>query len=461
MSFVDLTAQVMIAVPLAPLLAFVVVALAELGLPTPASERVVARSVRLGAAVALVGSVWLAIALARSPATELVLDRSPWFEVGHYKFAARLTVDSLSAIMLVLASTLTLIGVRFSVSYMHRDPGFRRFFALIALFEAGLMLLLEAGTIDLLFIGWEIVGLTSTFLIAFFHGRDAPLAAGLRAFVTYRSCDVGLLAGAVLLHHYAHTSAFDGAFGAGHWPVGTAHLEPHAATLIALLFMLAAMGKAGAFPVGGWLPRAMEGPTPSSALFYGGLSVSAGAYLLLRVAPLFAESMVARVALGLVGVATAVHATIVGRVQTDAKTQLTYASATQIGLVFVWIALDLRWLAIFHLFGHISLRTFQLLRAPAILADRHHRLGALGGAHVETGRHLERMFPARLRLRLYALARAGFDIDSLLDLLLVAPLLSVAHRAARFERAVTAMLVRPRTGRGSISSSQLDDEDLA
>jgi hypothetical protein len=225
--------------------------------------------------------------------------------------------------------------------------------------------------------------------------------------------------------------------------------------------MVAAMGKAGAFPVGGWLPRAMEGPTPSSALFYGGLSVSAGAYLLLRVAPLFAESTVARIVLGLVGLATFVHATIVGRVQTDAKTQLTYASATQIGLVFVWIALDLRWLAIVHLFGHISLRTFQLLRAPAILADRRGRDGALGGEHLETGRHYDRMLSTGLRGRLYALARARFEVDDLLDLLLVAPLLSLAHRAARFERGVTAILVRPRSGRGPISGSQLDDEDLA
>ncbi|KIG18678.1 NADH-ubiquinone oxidoreductase chain L [Enhygromyxa salina] len=461
MSGVDLSAICMIAVPLAPLLAFAFVAIAELSRTKPLSERVVSGVVMSASVVALAGCVWLAGSLWRSPAAELVVDRGPWFEIGHYRFAARLTIDSLSALMLLLASTLTLVGVRFSVSYMHQDPGFRRFFGLLALFEAGLLLLLEAGTIDLLFMGWELVGLTSTFLIAFFHGREAPVAAGLRAFVTYRCCDVGLLAGAVLLHHHAHASDFDTAFGAGHWPVGTAQLEPHAATLIALLFLLAAMGKAGAFPVGGWLPRAMEGPTPSSGLFYGGLSVAAGAYLLLRVAPLFAESMLARVLLGLVGLATIVHATIVSRVQTDAKTQLTYASATQIGIVFVWIALDLRWLALIHLLGHISLRTFQLLRAPAVLDDRHRRDAALGGQRLHTGQHIERIVPEQERLRLYALARARFEVDSLLDVLVVWPLLSLADGAARLERGVTELLVRPRPGHGSLSGSQLDDEDLA
>lgn len=456
MTLAEFTLALMVLTPAAPLLAFVLVAGAELLRRDPPSERFVTRVVLVGSSVALVGAVWVAIASIGAPAGELVFDRGPWFAIGHDEFAARLTVDSLSAVMLVLSTVLTLIGVRFSMTYMHRDPGLRRFFGLVALFEAGLLLLLEAGNIDLLFVGWEIVGLTSTFLIAFFHGREAPLAAGLRAFVTYRSCDVGLLAGAVLLHHYADASDFDSVFGAGHWPVGAAHLEPHAATLIALLFLLAAMGKAGAFPVGGWLPRAMEGPTPSSALFYGGLSVSAGAYLLLRVAPLFAESMVARVVLGAVGVATFVHATIVGRVQTDAKSQLAYASVTQTGLVFVWIALDLRWLAIIHLFGHISLRTYQLLRAPTLLHDRHRLHGALGGEHLHTGKHLERLFPARVRAGLYTLALARFNIDALLEALIVRPLLGAAHTAERLERRLTGLLVR-RVNRGS----QLDDEDLA
>lgn len=460
MSLDELTQWLMVAVPLAPLLAFVVIAIAELVRERPLSERSTSRAVIWTTALALLGSVWLGVAVLRAPGAELVFERGPWFAIGDYRFAGRLTVDSLSAVMLVLSSGFTLIGATFSVTYMHREPGFRRFYGMIALFEAGLLLALEAGTIELLFIGWELVGLTSTFLIAFFHGREAPVAAGLRAFVTYRICDVGLLAGAVLLHHYAHASDFDSAFGPGHWPVGATHLGPHAATTIALLFLFAAMGKTGAFPVGGWLPRAMEGPTPSSALFYGGLSVATGVYLLLRVAPLFAESPIARVVLAAVGIVTFVHATIVGRVATDAKTQLAYASITQTGLVFVWIALDLRWLAIVHMFGHISLRTFQLLRAPTLLHDHHRMYGALGGERLSTGRYLERLLPARLRERLYTLALARFAVDRTIDAFAVRPLLSLARSFERLEHGLGERLVRPRSHRAE-SQPELNDEDLA
>jgi NADH:ubiquinone oxidoreductase subunit 5 (subunit L)/multisubunit Na+/H+ antiporter MnhA subunit len=438
---------VMLAIVLAPICAFAWVSLAEIFRTEPLAERAVTRIVSGAATLSLLGSVGIAVAVVMSPGGEVVFDHGPWFQIGHYEFAGRLAVDGLSAIMLLLSSALVSIGVRFSETYMHRDPGFRRYFALVALFEAGMLLLLQAGTIDLLFVGWELVGLTSTFLIAFFHGREGPLAAGLRAFVTYRLCDVGLLAGAVLLHHYAHTSAFDSAFGPGHWPVGTAHLPGPAATLIAVLFLVAAMGKSGAFPVGGWLPRAMEGPTPSSALFYGGLSVAAGVYLLLRVAPIFAESTTARLLLGLVGVATIVHATLVGRVQSDAKGQLAFAAATQIGFVFLWIALDLRLLAVFHLLGHISMRTYQLLRAPTLLHDHHGVHGALGGAHLATGHYIERILPRPVRSRLYGVAIARGGVDAFIDVVLVRPLVSIARRAERFETGIGARLIRPPAGR--------------
>ncbi|PRP91187.1 NADH-quinone oxidoreductase subunit 12 [Enhygromyxa salina] len=461
MSPTTLHAALMILVPTAPLVVFLAISFAQLVSARALPEAVVGRSVLAATALGLVASVWLSVEVVRAPGHALVFDQGPWFAIGSYSFAGRLTVDGLSVVMLTLSSLLSLIGARFSITYIHRDPGFNRFFALIALFQAGLALVLEAGTVDLLFVGWELVGLTSTFLIAYFHGREAPLEAGLRAFVTYRICDIGLLAGAVFLHYYAHSSDAAGAWASGHAPMGAAALEPHAATFVALLFLLAAIGKSGAFPLGGWLPRAMEGPTPSSALFYGGLSVAAGAYLLLRVAPLFAESPVARWILAGVGVATFVHATIVGRVQTDAKSQLAYASATQTGLVFVWIALDLRWLAIVHLFGHISLRTYQLLRAPTLLHDMHRRHGALGGEHLHTGAHLERVIPERARARLYRLALSRFGVDALIDAWLVNPILALAGRAERLEQRFADHFVDRRSHADLAAQPELHDEDLA
>src|SRR5690606_11759367 len=154
---------------------------------------------------------------------------------------------------------------------------------------------------------------------------------------TYRICDMGLLLGAVLVHHYAHTAQLDAALNASRWPLGTSHLGQGPATLIALSFALGAIGKSAQLPGSGWLPRAMEGPTPSSALFYGALSVHAGVYLLLRTAPLFDEAPLARAVLIAVGALSAVYATITGRTQTDAKSILAYATITQVGLMFVEI----------------------------------------------------------------------------------------------------------------------------
>lgn len=461
MSATELVPILMATVVAAPLLGFALVSAAELLRRDPLSEMQVARIVLAAATLALASSLGLGAALLLAPGDELVFVAGSWFSIDHYDFVARLTVDSLSVVMLSLSSLLVLVGARFSVTYMHRDLGFRRFFGMVALFQAGLNLLMQAGSIDLLFVGWEIVGLTSTFLIAFFHEREAPVAAGLRAFVTYRCCDIGLLVGAVLLHHYAHTAEFDEAFGPSHWPMGTAHLDVGAATVLSLLFLVAAMGKAGAFPVGGWLPRAMEGPTPSSALFYGGLSVAAGTYLLLRVAPLFAEAPIARLVLGSVGALTFLHATLVGRVQTDAKNQLAYASITQTGLIFVWIALDLRSLAILHLFGHISLRTYQLFRAPSLLHDLHRLHGAMGGEHLHTGRHLDKLFPARLRRSLYAMALQRFGADQILERLVIGPVLWTGRAAARVEQRITQTLLGAGRRDHRRHRAELEDEDLA
>src|SRR5690606_20376157 len=158
-----------------------------------------------------------------------------------------------------------------------------------------------------------------------FDERDAPVKNGLRAYVIYRVFDVALLVGAVLLHHYAHTAELDAALEASRWPLGAAHLSAGAATASALCMAIAAIGKSAQLPVCGWLPRAMEGPTPSSALFYGALSVHAGVYLLLRTAPVFDAAPLASALLIAVGALTAVYATIVGRTQTDAKNVLAYA----------------------------------------------------------------------------------------------------------------------------------------
>jgi NADH-quinone oxidoreductase subunit L len=398
------------------------------------SERWVSRITRSALLLSLIASAFAAHEVLLGPRDARVLPLGLWFEVDGYGFDLRLLVDRLSASMMLLTGAITCLIGRFSVTYMHRERGFARFFLLLLLFATGMMLLVMAGSIDLLFAGWELVGLSSVLLIAFFQERAGPVRSGLRAFVTYRACDFGLLLGATLLHHYAHTADFDLAFGPGGWPLQTAHLSHGAATLVSLSLLLAAMGKSAQVPFTGWLPRAMEGPTPSSALFYGALSVHAGCYLLLRAAPLLERSPEASAVVLGIGALTALYASTVGRGQPDAKNSLAYATATQVGVIFAEIGLGLYTLAVAHLIGHACVRTLQLLRAPSALHDTHQVRAAAGVAPFRVGGHYERLLPARARAALYRLALFGFHLDGLLARFVVRPVLTLAERIDRIER---------------------------
>lgn len=377
------------------------------------SERFIAALTSSVFVLALAGSAATLAAVVMGQPFEVEIGR--WFAVPGYGFELTLLVDRLSATLMVLTTGIVGLIGRFSVTYMHRERGYARFFLLVHLFAAGMLLLVMAGSVDLMFAGWELVGITSVLLIAFFQDRNEPVRNGVRAFIIYRCCDIGLLAGAALLHHYAHTASLNLAMGATRWPLGAAHLAAGPATIIAILFVVAAIGKSAQLPVSGWLPRAMEGPTPSSALFYGGLSVHAGVYLLLRTMPVFADALPARIFLVLVGLASAVYATIVGHTQSDAKNTLAYATITQVGLMFVEIGLGLYVVAAVHLVGHACVRSLQLLKAPSALHEAHLLHAAAGGHHPRTGVHLERLVPERARRWLYGLAIERFHLDSLLS----------------------------------------------
>jgi NADH-quinone oxidoreductase subunit L len=393
------------------------------------TERAIARLtatvqiLQVGAVLLLAGELafhWLS-----GQTEELVWHGGTWYRAGDYHFAVTLLLDLPGVVMALLAAVIGGLIGQFSVSYLHKEPGFTRFFALLLLFSSAMQLLVLAGSMDLLFAGWELVGLTSTLLIAFFYERHAPLRSALYAFVTYRVCDVGLLFGSALLHHFAHSAEFDAAFGAGHWPLGVAHLPPMAATIVALLLVLAAMGKSALFPASSWLPRAMEGPTPSSALFYGALSIHAGLFLLLRAEPLLAEAPIARAVLVVLGLLTAQLAAMSGRVHADAKTSIAYAALAQVGVIAAEIGMGWYLLAIVHLAGHAVLRTWQLLRAPSALADAQETWQA--GVHIRRGQYGEQFLPVGLRRWLYRAALERFWLDTVWRYLLVQPVLALAH----------------------------------
>lgn len=350
-----------------------------------------------------------------------------FYEAGDYGFELRFLVDKLAIAVALLSGLLLLLTSRFSAHYLHREPGFLRFFVLMLTFAAGLQLLVLGGSYDLLFAGWELVGITSVLLVGFFQERAGPVRASLRLLVTYRLCDIGLLLAPVWLHLSIHSSAFVD-LRAG---LGAGHAVP--VTGVTLLLIAAAMGKSAQFPVGGWLPRAMEGPTASSAVFYGGLSVHAGVYLLLRSAPLLDHSPLARAVLILIGAVTAVMAALAGQVSADAKTGLAYATISQVGLMFLECGLGLYRLAAAHLIAHALLRYYQFLRTPSALQDALARRAALGTTRRSEATTRWRRLTVDLRRFLYRLAIERFEVEAALDRWLARPVLSAARLLGALE----------------------------
>lgn len=426
-------------------------ALAALGLPAlaclfhglasllwgPLPEHLTTRLTAGSLSASLIATLILTAAMAALKIEQVEIDLGPLFSVGDYSFELDLLVDHLTIPFMALTSALTgLIGA-FSASYLHREPGFNRFFFLLLLFASGMLVLTMAGSVDLMFAGWETVGVTSALLIGFFRERAGPIKNALRAFAVYRICDVGFLTAAILIHHAAHTARFSQAFAPCAWPQGSAHLEGSMATAVGLLLVFAALGKSAQVPFTGWLPRAMEGPTPSSAIFYGALSIHAGVYLLLRSAPVLDAAPIAAGALVAIGVLTALHATFVGRAQTDIKSALAYASITQVGLIMAEVGLGFRILPLVHLSGHACLRTLQILRSPSILHERHLLEQRLASDLPETGRFYEQLIPLGLRRWLYSWALERGQHDTLLLRWVVAPILALARLCERLEAFVS------------------------
>ena len=338
-----------------------------------------------------------------------------YYAVGAYSFQIEVISDQLGAAWQVAVALAGLLVTRFSATYLHRDPGHLRFFALLQLAIGGGLLVGAAGSLDLIFFGWELVGLSSALLIAYFHERPGPVAGGLWAFVTMRVCDLGLLSAALVLHHA-------GAASLAPWPAAPAGLAAGTATAVGLLVLVGAMGKSAQAPVAGWLVRAMEGPSASSAFFYGAVASHLGAFLLLRCAPLLEAAPVARVAVGLVGAATAALSGATAQARPDAKGALAWATSAQLGLIFVEIAAGLYTLALVHVIGHMGLRLSQLLRAPGAVDDARRVADGLGGA------------PSRpVGPPWFAAALYGFHLDGWLDRLVVRPTLRFAAALDRLE----------------------------
>jgi NADH:ubiquinone oxidoreductase subunit 5 (subunit L)/multisubunit Na+/H+ antiporter MnhA subunit len=435
-------------------------ACAGLGVLLLSGRAVPERTVTRTTALSLLAAWLAAVVLFARYVTcgELQLELGRWFSAGHYAFVISIKIDQLSASMLLIASSLGALIGRFSFRYLHRERGFTRFFLLLALFQLGMTLTVLADTLDLIFLGWELVAISSTLLIAFFQERREPARNAMWAFCTYRACDLGLAIAAMLLFHYAGSSSLHELFGMADWPRGASNLPTSVATQIGLFLLLAAIGKSAQFPFGAWLSRAMEGPTPSSAIFYGALSIHAGAYLLLRCAPLLAQSPVASGAVVAVGGVTMLQATVTARVQSDVKSRLAFAAMSQVGLMFVEIGLGFYELALWHMLGHATLRAWQFLRAPSALDQARVRVTAAGSVRPYFAGVSARLVPARPRAMLYRLSLERFHLESLV-LWGASALLTLSkhldHAERRWERLLSGWPEQAHRKKGSRQSAPL------
>ncbi|MCH5376045.1 MAG: oxidoreductase [Planctomycetes bacterium] len=411
-----------------------------LGRPLP--ETVISSITFWAINLALGLAVTILIVMASAGVWHVAVDLGDWVSIPqeHFHFHLKLVLDTLSMAMATLSLLLCGAVGAFTSRYLHREPGFGRFFVLYAIFALGMVVTSLAGTIEVLFFGWELVGLSSALLVAFFQERPSPSANGLRVWVVYRIADAAFLTAAVAMHHMTGAGDFEGLMGTGPWPGGYAALTPHQAFWVGLLLLIAAAGKSALIPFSGWLPRAMEGPTPSSAIFYGALSVHLGAFLLLRVGPVLELSTTLSVVVVSIGLLTAVYAAMTSRVQTDIKSALAFASLTQVGIIVAEIGLGLRYIALIHILGHACLRTLQLLRAPSLLHDYHTLENAIGShLHHEPG-FWERVLPPAMQPWFYRFALERGYLDSLLDEWLVRPFLRVLRCCDAMERKWTDWL---------------------
>ena len=376
--------------------------------------------------------------------------------VGTFSAGQWLSSDSLSikinfittgfnVVLAALFSILLVIVTRFSINYLHKEAGFYRFFFTLSLFSSAMMLLVLSGNAVGTFVGWEIAGLCSYLLIAFAYDRPIAAINATRVFVTNRIGDAGFILGIGISYFYARSIDWNGLND-----VATQLTTP-TATVIALCFAVAAFAKSAQLPFTPWLARAMEGPTPSSAVFYGAIMTHAGVFLVIQLQPIFEQAPFAMGLLAAVGLVTAIYSFVVGLTQTDLKSSLCFAISAQLGLMFLECGLGLWQLASWHLCGHAVVRCYQVLTAPSFLHYVH------GNPMRTVSRDI-----AGLRW-LYTASIQRFWLDPITDRALVRPVHGLGHDLGYFDdHIVDRIMGTPaRAGRAISSLAQLEGKLLS
>jgi NADH-quinone oxidoreductase subunit L len=299
-----------------------------------------------------------------------------WMASGDLAVDWAFRVDTLTAMMLVVVNTVSALVHLYSVGYMHEDPHRPRFFAYLSLFTFTMLMLVTADNLVQMFFGWEGVGLASYLLIGFWYQKDSANAAAMKAFIVNRVGDFGFLLGIFTLFVLFNSVSFDQIFPRVAELADNRYtflgIEWHALTIASLLLFMGAMGKSAQFLLHTWLPDAMEGPTPVSALIHAATMVTAGVFMVARLSPVFEYAPAALAVVAVIGGITAFFAATVGLVQNDIKRVIAYSTCSQLGYMFVGLGVGAYGAGLFHLFTHAFFKALLFLGAGSVIHAMHH-----------------------------------------------------------------------------------------
>lgn len=346
---------------------------------------------------------WLLVGMPILNLKEITLYNS--FE---YQFMLDFFLDRITIVYLWLGSFLSFLVTLYSRYYMHRERGYKRFFNTILFFYLGYNITILSGNFETLFLGWEILGASSFLLISFYRERHLPVKNALKVYSIYRIGDLGIILVMWLSHHLWHENITF--FKLQNYELVHAHLSEHSfvGATIALLILISAAAKSAMFPFSSWLPRAMEGPTPSSAIFYGSLSVHMGVFLLLRTYPFWEYQISIRWVIGILGLITTLISGMIARVQSSVKSQIAYASSAQLGLIFIELSAGLPGLALIHFAGNAFLRTYQLLVSPSVVS---YHIKEQFYEFIPQRKTIEDLLPPKLQYSLYLMSLKEWNLD--------------------------------------------------
>src|SRR5882672_381961 len=301
---------------------------------------------------------------------------APWIMSGDFEVDWTLRVDALTAVMLVVVTGVSSLVHLYSVGYMYDDPYTPRFFSYLSFFTFAMLALVTANNLLQLFFGWEGVGLASYLLIGFWYLRPSANAAAIKAFIVNRIGDFGFALGVFGLYAVFGTLDFDQIFMAAPMVAGKSFVfagyQPDILTTLCILLFIGACGKSAQIGLHTWLPDAMEGPTPVSALIHAATMVTAGVYMVARLSPLFEYAPTALAVVGVIGGTTAVFAASVGLFQHDIKRVVAYSTCSQLGYMFFGAGVSAYGASMFHLFTHASFKALLFLGAGSVIHALHH-----------------------------------------------------------------------------------------